>query len=45
MPSARVFLVATAKSGPGITMSTRAKARNSPYFDHDMFLRYPSSPE
>jgi len=23
-------------AGPGITMSTTAKARNPPYFDHDM---------
>jgi hypothetical protein len=26
-----VFLVTTAKSGPGISTSTVAKARNSPY--------------
>src|ERR1700689_5831184 len=30
-PAARVFLVTTAKSGPGISTSTVAKARNSPY--------------
>ena len=36
-PPTRVFLVTTAKSGPGITIRTTAKARNSAYFDHDMF--------
>src|ERR1700733_9005650 len=30
-PPASVFLVTTAKSGPGISTSTVAKARNSPY--------------
>ena len=37
-PPASVFLVTTAKSGPGMRMSTTATARNSPYFDHDMGL-------
>jgi hypothetical protein len=40
-PSTRVFLVTTAKSGPGMTMTTTAKARNSPYFDHDMIRTAP----
>src|SRR5690349_10001050 len=35
-PPARVFLVTTAKSGPGIRTRTTANARNSAYFDHDM---------
>src|ERR1700733_9751869 len=33
-PPASVFLVTTAKSGPGISTSTVAKARNSPYVAH-----------
>src|SRR6516225_11582031 len=47
-PPARVFLVTTAKSGPGIRTSTTANARKSAYFDHDMFVRYlgwPGRPE
>src|ERR1700691_3974934 len=32
-PAARVFLVTTAKSGPGISTSTVAKTRNSAYVD------------
>src|SRR6266513_679653 len=40
-PPASVFLVTTAKSGPGIRTRTTAKARNSAYFDHDILPRYP----
>ncbi|HET9079988.1 MAG TPA: hypothetical protein VFO01_05680 [Trebonia sp.] len=40
-PPTRVFLVTTAKSGPGIKTRTTANARNSAYFDHDMVLTLP----
>src|SRR5437764_4692480 len=40
-PPARVFLVTTAKSGPGIKTRTTANARNSAYFDHDMVFTLP----
>ena len=35
-PVDQVFLVTTAKSGPGIKTRTTANAGNSAYFDHDM---------
>ena len=35
-----VFLVTTAKSGPGIRISTTANIRNSPYFDQVTPARY-----
>jgi hypothetical protein len=41
-PPISVFLVTTAKSGPGMTMSTMANARNSPYRDKDMFKPVPN---
>src|SRR5712692_9292430 len=41
-PPTRVFLVTTAKSGPGITMRTTANARNWAYFDHDMMATLPA---
>jgi hypothetical protein len=40
-PPTRVFLVTTAKSGPGIMTRTTANARNSAYFDHDMLGTLP----
>ena len=40
-PPTRVFLVTTAKSGPGIRTRTTANARNSAYFDHDMLCTLP----
>src|SRR5947207_15662413 len=42
-PPTRVFLVTTAKSGPGISTRTTANARNSAYFDHDMVFTLPAA--
>src|SRR6516162_3305709 len=39
-PPTRVFLVTTAKSGPGTRTSTTANTRKPAYFDHDMVARY-----
>src|SRR5207248_4523502 len=42
-PPTSVFLVTTAKSGPGIKTRTTANARNSAYFDHDMAFTLPAA--